>query len=190
MGILTFKALWVFKVRALPFKALPFGEWIVLEDTWLIASNNSFQQVGFSFEFLQNVSTLLHTPLLLSFIQQPWYHFAQIFLIPRSYVMILHTLSLLRSSSSAIILTVRRWLLCTFSLTHWTFSFLLVDGLPLQWSSSTSSLPSLNLLCHSKRRVRDILSSVGVFPKWTRNFRLIRCSTLILRTKEKKAKNS
>ena len=33
-----------------------------------------FQQVGFSFELLQNVLTHLHTPLLLSFIQQPWYH--------------------------------------------------------------------------------------------------------------------
>ena len=58
----------------LPFKALQFGEWIVLEDAWIIASNNSFQQVGFSFELLQNVLTHLHTPLLLSFIQQPWYH--------------------------------------------------------------------------------------------------------------------
>ena len=47
---------------ALPFKALPFGEWIVLKDPWLIASNNPFQQFGFSFELLQNVLTHLHRP--------------------------------------------------------------------------------------------------------------------------------
>ena len=129
--------------------------------------------------------------------------FAQIFLIPRSSIMILHTFSLFIPSSSATILTVRRRSLRTFCLTRSTFSsVLLVDDLPLLWSSSTSSLPSLNLLCHSKRRVLCIVPSpwtfwgnfsvlVGVFPRRTRNFRLIRCSTLILCTKqEKKAKNS
>ena len=59
----------------LPYKALRFGEWIILKDPWLIASNNSFQQVGFSFELLRNVLTHFHTPLLLCFILLPWYHF-------------------------------------------------------------------------------------------------------------------
>ena len=78
----------------------------------------------------------------------------------RSSVMILHTISLCIPSSSTIILTVRRRSLHTFCLTCSTFScVLLVDGLPLLWSSSTSSLPSLNLLCHSKRWVLDIVSS-------------------------------
>ena len=86
--------------------------------------------------------------------------FAQIFLIPKSSVLILHTLSLFIPSSSSIILTVRRRWLHTFCLTRSTFSFvLLVDGLPLLWSSSTSSLPSLYLLSHSKRLVLDIVSS-------------------------------
>ena len=86
--------------------------------------------------------------------------FAQIFLIPRSSIMIVHALSLFIPSSSAIILTARRWSLCTFCLTRSTFSsVLLVDGFPLLWSSSPSSLPSLNLLCHSKRRVLVIVSS-------------------------------
>ena len=82
---------------ALPLKALPFGEWIVLEDPWLIASNNSFQQVGFSFELPQNVLTYLHTPLLLSFIQQPWYHFCtdlshpHIFCNDTPYLLTIHT---------------------------------------------------------------------------------------------------
>ena len=145
---------------ALPFKVLPFGEWIVLEDPWLIASNNSFQLVRFSFELLQNVLTHLHSPLLLSFIQQPWYHFwtdlphLQIFRNDPPY-----TLSLFIPSSSAIILTVRRRSHRTFCLTRSTFSsVLLVDGLPLLWSSSTSYLPSLNLPCHSKRQVLDIVS--------------------------------
>ena len=77
--------------------------------------------------------------------------FAQIFHIPRPSVMILHTLSLFIPNSSAIILTVRRRSLRTFCLTRSTFlSVLLVDGLPLLWSSSTCSFTSLNLLCHSK----------------------------------------
>ena len=40
-----------------------------LEDLWLIASSNSFPQVGFSFELLRNVLTHFHSPLLLCFIQ-------------------------------------------------------------------------------------------------------------------------
>ena len=85
--------------------------------------------------------------------------FAQIFLIPRSSVMILHTLSSFIPSSFAIVLTVRRRSLRTICFIRSTFSsVLLVDGLPLLWSSSASSLPSLNLLCHSKRRVLDIVS--------------------------------
>jgi len=44
--------------------------------------------------------------------------FAQIFLISRSSIMILHTLSLFISSSSTIILTIRRRSLRIFSLTH------------------------------------------------------------------------
>ena len=66
--------------------------------------------------------------------------FAQIFLIPRSSVMVLHTLLLFIPSSSAIILTVRRRSLRTFCLMRSTFSsVLLVDGLPLLRSSSISS---------------------------------------------------
>jgi len=81
------------------------------------------------------LDTLAHvSPFVLH--QQPWYHFC------RTSIMILHTLSLFISSSSAIIRTVRRWLLCTFSLTRWTFSsVLLVDGLPLLWSSSLFEPP-------------------------------------------------
>ena len=87
--------------------------------------------------------------------------FAQIFLIPRSSVMILHTLSLFIPKSPAIILTVKRRSLRTFSLTHATFSsFLLVDGLPLLWSFTTSYLSSLNLLCHSKRWVLHFLKQL------------------------------
>ena len=46
---------------------------------------------------------------------------AQIFLISRSSVMILHTLSLFIPSSSAIILTGKWWSLCTFCLTRSRF---------------------------------------------------------------------
>ena len=87
-------------------------------------------------------------------------HFAT--LVPflhRSSIIIFYTLSVCIPCSSAIILTVRRQLLCTFCLTCSTFSsVLLVDGLPLLWSFSTS-LPSLNLLCHSKRWVLDNMPS-------------------------------
>ena len=96
---------------AFPFNALPFGEWIVLEDPWHIPSNNSFQQVGFSFELLQNVSTHLHLPLLLSFIQQPWYHFCtdlphpQIFRNDPPYPLTLHTQLICYHSNSKMAIT-------------------------------------------------------------------------------------
>ena len=58
-----------------------------------------------------------------------------------------------------------------------------------RWSSPISSLPSLNLLNHSKIWVRDRHSSpqtffnksyisVADFPSFTQNFTLARCSTL------------
>ena len=79
---------------------------------------------------------------------------------PKSSVIIFHTLSRLISSSSSIIWTVNRQLPCTICFTRSTLSIvLLVEGLPLLESSSTSSRPSLNCLCHSKTRERDIVSS-------------------------------
>ena len=63
--------------------------------------------------------------------------FAQIFLIPSSSVMIVHTLSLFILNSFAIILTVKWRSLRTFYRTRSTFSsVLLVDGLLLLGSSS------------------------------------------------------
>ena len=56
-----------------------------------------FRQVGFSFELLQSVLTHLHTPLLLSFIQQSWHHFCtdrphpQIFRNDAPYHLTIHT---------------------------------------------------------------------------------------------------
>ena len=69
----------------------------MLKDPSLFASNNSFQQVGLSFELLQNVLTHLHTSLLWSFIQQPWYHFCtdlphpQTFRNDPPYLLTIHT---------------------------------------------------------------------------------------------------
>ena len=59
----------------LPFKALPFGEWIVLEDPRLITGNNSTQHIWCNFKLFQDVLTHLHTIFLLPIIQQPTYHF-------------------------------------------------------------------------------------------------------------------
>ena len=117
--------------------------------------------------------------------------FAQIFLIPRSSVMILHTFLQFMSNSFAIILTVKWWSPCTFWQTNLTFSsVLLVLGLLLLGSSSTSSFHSLNLLCHSQARALDIVlspyicsnlsASVGLFLSWTRNFKLVRWSVVIV----------
>ena len=79
----------------------------------------------------------------------------------------------------------------TICFTHSTLSaVLLIEGLPLLELSSTSSHPSLNHLCHSKTREHDIVSSLytscsipsasnGVYPSWTKNFRLICCSVVM-----------
>ena len=117
--------------------------------------------------------------------------FAQIFHIPKSSVIIFHMLSWLISSSSAIIQTVNQRSPSTICFTRSTLStVLLVGGLPLLESSSTSLRSSLNHLCHSKTRERDIVSSPytycsipsasdGVFPSRTKNFRLICCSVVM-----------
>ena len=76
-----------------------------------------------------------------------------------------------------------------------------VQGLPDFGSSSTSSLPSANRLCHSKTLVLDIEESpwtsrsifkvsVVVFPSLTQNLMLILCSIIILQLNSYRHKNS
>ena len=48
------------------------GSYSKIHESWPVTT---LHQVGFSFKLLQNALTHLHTLLLLSFIQQPWYHF-------------------------------------------------------------------------------------------------------------------
>ena len=175
--------------RTLQLKTLALGHWIVLKDAWLVASSK--------FGSVSSYSRMSwHTCTRCSFcsaFRNLGTIFAQICVIPRSFVMIVHTLSQFMSNSFAIILTVRwRRSPCTFWQRSSTFSsVLLVTGLPLLGSSSISSLPSLNLLCLSKARALDIASSpytscgilsasVGVFPSRTRNFTLVRRSMVIV----------
>ena len=49
------------------------GSYLKIHDSPPVTT--AFQQVGCSFELLQDVLTHLHTPLLLTFIWQLWYHF-------------------------------------------------------------------------------------------------------------------
>ena len=134
--------------------------------------------------------TYLHAPLFLIIVQHLRHHLSQILRIPKSSV-ILQILSRFMPSSLAISRTVSGRSPRTKCLTRSTLaSVLVVEGLPLLGLSSTSSRPSLNLLCHSKTRERDIISSsyiccsslsasAGVFPSRTRNIRLVRCSVPI-----------
>ena len=122
--------------------------------------------------------------------------FAQIFLILSSSIMIVHTLLLFILNSFAIILTVKRRSLHTCRTRSTFSSVLLVDGLPLLESSSTSSLPSLNRLCHSKIDILALLhfhrwsrQTVGVSPSRTRNFKLVCCSVLIVLSQQKNTQN-
>ena len=86
--------------------------------------------------------------------------FAQIFVMPKSSVIIFQTQSRLIFSSSAIIRIVSRRSPHITCLIHSTFaSALPVDGLPLFASSSRSSQPFLNRLCYLKTRERDMTSS-------------------------------
>jgi hypothetical protein len=63
-------------------------------------------------------------------------------------------------NSSAIIQILRRRSFLTMVLTLSTLSLVfMVTGRPGHSSSSTSSFPPKNLLCHSKTRARDMLSS-------------------------------
>ena len=83
--------------------------------------------------------------------------FAQIFHIPKSSVIIFHMLTRLISISSAIIWTVNRRSPRTICFTRSALSaVLLVEGLPLLESCSTSLRSSLNHLCHSKTHERLI----------------------------------
>lgn len=89
------------------------------------------------------------------------------FLIPKPSVIILEALSRFKPSPSAI----NHSTIATHHLPD-TLNVglsLLVKGLLLRGSSSTSSHPFLNFLSHSKTRERDS----------TRNFRLVCCSVLI-----------
>ena len=119
-------------------------------------------------------------------------NFAQTFHILSSLSKICRTVSLLIPTMPEIILKLRHQSLRTFSLIFWMFwSVFKVEGQPECSSSSTSSRPSLNLLCHSNTRERDIklspyiffnnlMQSVGDFFNFIRNFRLTRRSIFSL----------
>jgi len=112
--------------------------------------------------------------------------FAQIFRNDCPHPLTVHVQLICNHSNSQVAISN------SFLQTSSTFSVvLLVADLLLLESSSTSSLTSLNLLCHSKARALDVVSSpytscsnlyasVVVFPSWTRNFKLVCCSVVIL----------
>ena len=118
--------------------------------------------------------------------------FVQTFHMPKSSVIIFQTLSFFKSIWLAIIRTVNRQSPCTTCFTHSTLtSVLLVEGLPLLESSSTSSHSALNLLCHSETHVSDMVLSPytcscissacgGAFLNQTKMFRFIHCSVFIV----------
>lgn len=84
--------------------------------------------------------------------------FAQFFVISKSWVRISYTARRLMLISSAIILTVKSWSVLTRSLTLETFSsFRYRLDLSKRASSSTSSLPFTNALCHRNICARDIV---------------------------------
>lgn len=87
--------------------------------------------------------------------------------------------------------SVCQWSLCTICLMHWMLTLVLdFEGLTLLGSSSMCSCPSLYLLHHSKTCEHDIVSSPyiccsnsacdEVSPNYTRNFKFVCCSVLIV----------
>ena len=125
---------------SLSFKNLPFGEWIVLEDPCLIPNNNSFQQVGFSFELPKNVWPPC-TSFCPSFSNLGTIS-AQIFLIP----------SQIFRNDPPYPFTIHNQLMCYHSNSKTAIA-------PHLLSHTLNIFICLNLLCHSKRRVLDIVSS-------------------------------
>ena len=119
---------------------------------------------------------------------------AHIFCIPRSRSKMVRTDSLFKPSSSAIIRTVNLRSLCTSCFTLMMFSSVfVVEGRSDLGSFFTSSRSLLKRLCHSKTLGLDITSlpqtslrrlkhSAGFFSSFTKNFRLLHCSILVLST--------
>ena len=135
----------------------------------------------------------MHMLLFLLLFQLRYYFCTDLPFFTRYFVMIVHTLLQFISNSFAIILKVRQQSPCTFRRTSSIFSSaLLVAGLPHLGSSSTSSI--LNLLCHSKARPLDIVSSpytscstlsvcVVVFPSRSRNLKLVSWVVIVIHKK-------
>ena len=118
---------------------------------------------------------------------------AHTFHIPRSCRKMDYIDSLFKPTLSAIIQTINQRPLRTICFTLIMFSSAIaVEGRPDLGSSSTSSQALLKRLCHSKTHGLDIKSchktlrslkhSVGLFLSFTKNFRLICCSILVLPT--------
>ena len=144
--------LWHRQHQTLPLRALVLGFWVVLKNWCLITSDYLLSKSG---SFWRCSMMPWHISMHCSF----WSSysscgtiFAQTFQMPKSLVIIFQTLSFFMSSRLAVIQTINQRLLQTICFTHSAFtSVLLVEGLPLLESSSTSLCPSLNLFCHSKK---------------------------------------
>ena len=124
------------------------------------------------------------------------------FRMPKVSTKLVWTISLSIPASLAMTQMVKQRSLQTICRTiSMLASVMEVQGLPDLGSSSTSSLPSTNRLCHSKTLVLDMEESpwtsrnifkvsVVVFPSLTQNLMLILCSIIILQLNSYRHKNS
>ena len=123
--------------------------------------HSSPQQVRFSFQSFQDVMTHLKIPLYLKLVQQTWDHFGtdrfhpQVFRndCPYSFSANAQFICYHLNSQSTV---------ATHFLPHKFNIFIIsaVENFPFLGSSSTSSIPSLNILCHLKTQALDI----ALFP--------------------------
>jgi hypothetical protein len=90
-----------------------------------------------------------------------------LFLLPQFRRFLPHSISELGQDLQVVLLVNRLTLGSTVSLIFSTFSSVFdVEGRPGRSSSSSSSRPPMNLLCHSETRVRDITLSTYIINSW------------------------
>ena len=169
------------------WELLSLGLWVMVDPAF-IAGHQSIKNCGIWIDQLDHFPAVMTTSFFLIFSEHHWTNFAQIFLIFSSSPIIVCTVPTLTSNSAINVpIDTRRSLSTKFFI--WPMnSGVLTSLLLLHLSSSlTDSLPSLNLLCHSKTDARFMQDgrkvvwsipyvSVAFFPSLKQNFIAYRSS--------------
>ena len=152
--------LWSWQRCTFPLTTLSLCLRIILKNLWLVSHDDLFQEFVVCFQLLKDILALIYLMSFCSWVKSFDTILAHIFCMSKVSTKMVQIVSLSIPSLLAMMWMVKQRSLQTNCCTFMMLALVVeVQGLPNFGSSSTSSLPSTNCLCHSKTFVLDMKES-------------------------------